>query len=148
MTAQISADGVFSSSRFFPFTPEQVLAAFADTNRLATWWGPDGFTNTFEICEFKPQGRWHFVMHGPDGKNYRNENVFLETSLPRIVIRHNSQPNFTLTVTLTEDAGNTNLVWHQAFDDPRFAANVAHIIVPANEQNLDRLQTVLSVTTR
>jgi uncharacterized protein YndB with AHSA1/START domain len=148
LTAQISADGVFSSSRLFPFTPEQVLAAFADTNRLATWWGPDGFTNTFEICEFKPQGRWHFVMHGPDGKNYRNENVFLETTLPRIVIRHNSQPNFTLTVTLTEDAGNTNLVWHQAFDDPRFAANVAHIIVPANEQNLDRLQTVLSATTQ
>jgi hypothetical protein len=87
-------------------------------------------------------------MHGPDGKNYRNENVFLEASIPRIVIRHNSQPNFTLTVTLTEDAGNTNLVWHQAFDDPRFAANVAHIIVPANEQNLDRLQTVLSATTQ
>ena len=29
-----------------------VFAAFSEANRLAAWWGPDGFTNTFEQFEF------------------------------------------------------------------------------------------------
>jgi uncharacterized protein YndB with AHSA1/START domain len=139
----LGTDGVFSTRRRLPFAPDQVFAAFADPIRLAAWWGPDGFTNTFEVFEFKAQGRWTFVMHGPDGKRCPNENLFLETSPRRIVVRHVSAPHFTLTVTLVDVDGQTNLDWHQAFDDPGVAAGVAHIAVPANEQNLDRLQAVL-----
>ncbi|HVK55077.1 MAG TPA: SRPBCC domain-containing protein [Burkholderiales bacterium] len=143
MTSRLSADGIFSSSRLFPFTPAQVFAAFANADRLATWWGPDGFSNTFEVFEFKAQGRWKFVMHGPDGKNYPNDSVFLEASQQRIIVRHASPPNFTLTITLAEVDGQTNLDWSQAFDDPRLAANLAHIIIPANEKNLNRLHAAL-----
>ena len=143
MTTPPSADGVCATSRLLPFTAAQIYAAFANPDRLATWWGPDGFTNTFERCEFRPQGRWTFVMHGPDGKNYPNDSVFLETSPQRIVVRHVSAPNFTLTITLTETDGQTHVHWHQAFDDPRVAASVAHIVVPANEQNLNRLHAAL-----
>ncbi len=85
-------------------------------------------------------------MHGPDGKDYLNDCVFLETSQQKIIIRHVSQPNFTLTITLDEADGKTNLGWHQAFDDPRLAESLAHIIVPANEQNLNRLHRALSAT--
>lgn len=148
MTSRLGTDGVFSSSRLFPFAPEQIFAAFANPERLAAWWGPDGFTNTFETFEFKAEGRWKFVMHGPDGTNYPNENVFLEVSQQRIVVRHVSQPNFTLTVTLAQAGGGTELLWDQAFDDPRVAASLAHIIVPANEQNLNRLHAVLSTATK
>ena len=148
MTSQPSAGGVCSSSRRFPFAPAQVFAAFANADRLAGWWGPDGFSNTFEVFEFKSQGRWKFVMHGPDGKDYSNDCVFVEASQQRIIIRHASPPNFTLTITLKELDGQTNLDWHQAFDDPRVAANLAHIIVPANEQNLNRLGAALSATSK
>ena len=55
---------------------------------------------------------------------------------------------FTLTITLEEADGQTNLHWRQAFDDPRVAASLAHIIVPANEQNLNRLQTALSAAVK
>ena len=48
------------------------IDAFSDPVRLARWWGPAGFTNTFTICEFKPGGQWSFTMHGPDGTNYPN----------------------------------------------------------------------------
>ncbi|TXT41103.1 MAG: hypothetical protein FD135_562 [Comamonadaceae bacterium] len=143
MTSQLSADGVFSSSRLFPFTPAQVFAAFADADQLATWWGPDGFSNSFEVFEFKAQGRWQFVMHGPDGKNYANDCVFLEATPQKIIVRHLSAPNFTLTLTLEEAGGQTHLDWRQAFDDPQVAASLAHIILPANEQNLNRLQATL-----
>jgi uncharacterized protein YndB with AHSA1/START domain len=50
---------------------------------LSRWWGPAGFTNTFEVCEFKKGGRWSFVMHGPDGRNYPNESVLFSTSRSR-----------------------------------------------------------------
>lgn len=146
MTLQISANGVCSTSRLFPFAPSAIWAAFADAGRLATWWGPDGFSNTFEIFEFKTQGRWKFIMHGPDGNDYPNDCRFLEVSPQKIVIRHVSQPNFTLTITLVEVNGNTNLGWYQAFDDPKVAESLAHIIIPANEQNLNRLQAVLETT--
>lgn len=147
MTPQPSAQGVFLSSRTFPFTGAQVFAAFADADRLAAWWGPDGFSNTFEVFEFKPQGRWKFVMHGPDGKNYPNDNLFLETSPQKVCIRHVSPPHFTLTVTWAEKDGHTHLGWRQAFDDPDVAASLAHIIVPSNEQNLNRLHAVLLAAT-
>lgn len=144
MTPAICANGVCSTSRLFPFAPSVILAAFADADRLATWWGPDGFTNSFEIFEFKPQGRWKFVMHGPDGKDYQNDCQFLAVSAQKVIIRHVSQPNFTLTISLEDAGGQTNLGWSQAFDDPGVAESLARIIVPANEQNLNRLQAVLA----
>lgn len=143
MNPQPGTDSVCATSREFPFPLAQVFAAFANADQLAAWWGPDGFSNSFEVFEFKPQGRWKFVMHEPDGKDHPNESVFLETSPQRIVIRHVSPPNFTLTITMAEADGETNLVWQQAFDDPRVAASLAHIIVPANEQNLNRLHKTM-----
>ncbi len=148
MNARLTPDGVCQTSRLFSFPPEKVFAAFSNADQLAEWWGPDGFRNTFEIFQFKSQGEWKFVMHGPDGTDYPNESVFLEVTPNRIVIRHANAPNFTLTVTLLELQGQTNLHWHQASDDPQVAASIEHIIVPANEQNLSRLQTMLAATTK
>jgi uncharacterized protein YndB with AHSA1/START domain len=55
----------------------------------AVWWGPAGFTNTFDTFEFKPGAKWSFSMHGPDGKSYPNENVVTEIEPPtRIIIHH------------------------------------------------------------
>jgi uncharacterized protein YndB with AHSA1/START domain len=144
MNSQPTANGVCATTRILPFSKAAIFNAFADEKRLAQWWGPDGFSNTFEVFEFKPQGRWTFVMHGPDGANYPNESVFLEVSPDRIVIQHVCQPYFTLTVTLSESDGHTSLHWSQAFEDPQLAATIWHIIAPANEQNLDRLHQALA----
>lgn len=132
------------TARALPFTPEQVYGAFASPELLASWWGPDGFTNTFESFSFEVDGRWTFVMHGPDGASYPNENVFkvLEPG-KTVVIRHDCAPYFTLTVRLAPAEGGTHLTWEQVFDDATFAANVRHIVVPANEQNLDRMARAL-----
>lgn len=138
--------GLCSSRRRLPFPPPAVLAAFADPARLAAWWGPDGFTNTFAVCEFKPQGRWSFIMHGHDGTNYPNECLFLETGPDRVVIRHTCFPFFTLTITLAAAGGQTDLQWDQLFDDPAFLAAHADFLAACNAQNLDRLHRVLSRT--
>lgn len=130
----------FRTSRDILASPDQVFAAFADPQRLARWWGPAGFTNTFNLCEFKPGGRWSFVMHGPDGKNYPNESVFVEIDPPtKVVVQHLSEPRFRLTVTLAPSPGGTTVSWAQTFEGAEIAARIEHIVVPANEQNLQRL---------
>jgi len=131
----------FTTSRTFAATPDAVFAALADPVRLARWWGPAGFRNTFDTFEFRPGGRWRFTMHGPDGTDYPNESAFVAIEPDhKVVIRHIVQPHFQLSVTLTADGDGTRVLWEQAFDDPQVAAAVRHIVEPANEQNLDRWQ--------
>lgn len=138
------ADGVCETSRQLPFKAGDVFNAMAQADQLAQWWGPEGFTNEFELFEFRPQGRWRFTMVGPDGQRYPNENHFLETSPTRVVVRHLEVHPFTLTITLNDQGGHTEVRWRQAFDDPALAASIWHIIEPANEQNLDRLHALLA----
>jgi uncharacterized protein YndB with AHSA1/START domain len=107
----------FRTSREIPATVEQVFAAFSQPERLARWWGPAGFTSTFSVCEFKNGGRWSFIMHGPDGKNYRNEVVFAEIKSPRkIIVQHESAPKYRLTIALAASAAGTVVSWSQAFE--------------------------------
>ena len=139
-------EGAIRTQRLLAHPPARVYEAFERQEQLARWWGPRGFTSTFEIFEFKTGGRWKFVLHGPDGADYANDNIFeqLEPG-SRIVVRHPGAPHaFTLTVKLTPQAGGTLLSWEQAFDDPYEAARVRDFVVPANEQNLDRLEAVLA----
>src|ERR1044072_7953997 len=102
MSQTSSPSAVLSTERLISATPRQIFAAFENPDQLAKWWGPNGFTNTFEQFEFKPDGRWVFVMHGPNGANYPNESYFREIQRgSRIVIEHILEPWFKLTVTLT-----------------------------------------------
>lgn len=136
---------ILNTSRDIEASIERVFAAISDPERLARWWGPAGFTNTFHICEFKIGGRWSFIMHGPDGTNYPNENVFADIDPPRkVVIDDISEPKFRLTIALTPSATGTLVSWSQAFADDDFARRVEHIVVPSNEQNLARLTAEIS----
>jgi len=128
------------TSRLIPASPEQIFSAFTDPARLARWWGPAGFRNTFELFQFETGGRWKYVMHGPDGRDYDNESTFVEV-LPRqkVVIEHTSLPKYRLTITLEPSEVGTTVSWVQEFEKPDVARGIAHIVVPANEQNLDRL---------
>jgi uncharacterized protein YndB with AHSA1/START domain len=138
-------DATFRTWRLLLHSPQQVFEAFARPELLARWWGPSGFTNTFEVFEFKPGGRWKFVMHGPDGTHHPNESVFLEIDAPsRLVIKHVSRPHYVLTVTLAAHEEGTTINWSQELEDRVVASRLRHIVEPANEQNLDRLQSVLS----
>ena len=135
------------STRHFQQPREALFAAYADPQRLARWWGPAGFRNSFELFEFRPGGHWRFTMHGPDGKDYANHSVFHAVEAPaRIVLEHLNAPHFEMHITHTEEAGGTRLTWRMRFDDARTREAVARYAVPANEQNFDRLQAELSRT--
>jgi len=140
----MNPDATFRSERTLPFTPQAVYSAFASAEVLASWWGPEGFTNEFETFEFQVGGRWKFVMVGPDGSRYPNQCVFTELEpASRLVIHHDCEPFFALTVKLMAVDAGTHLLWQQVFDDANIAQAVRAIVEPANEQNLDRLARVL-----
>lgn len=130
----------FRHSREIPARPAAVFAAFQDPARLARWWGPDGFTNTFHTFEFREGGPWLFTMHGPDGNDYPNQSEFLQIVPDALVrIRHLNLPHFDLTVSLEPAPGGTLVTWVGVFENEAFAENARTFLEAANEQNLDRL---------
>jgi len=135
----------FKNRRKIAASSREIFRAFEDSALLAKWWGPDGFTTTSNAFEFKPEGKWKFVMHGPEGKNYPNEMIFQEIVAPnKIVMRHSVEPYFTLTVSIEDVEGGAFINWYQDFDNEEVAKNIAHIVQPGNEQILDKLQALVA----
>mgnify|MGYP006270252819 CR=1 FL=1 len=135
----------FNTQRFLSAPPSAVFNAFEEAHRLARWWGPSGFTNTFDLFEFHNGGRWHFKMIGPDGTTYPNQSIFSLIELDRkVIVEHVNQPLFQLHITLEPLNDGTLLHWTQVFADPNVAKAMAEVVTVANEQNLDRLETELN----
>jgi uncharacterized protein YndB with AHSA1/START domain len=136
-----SAERELVHSRLIDAPREQVFAAIADPTRLARWWGPEGFTSTFSIFEFRAGGAWRFVMRGPDGAEYPNDNRFAAIDAPsRVVVEHFGAPHhFLLTITFDAEGAATRVGWRQVFDTAAEKERIAAFVAPANEQNLDRL---------
>lgn len=45
------------SSRIVDASQELVFSAWTDPNHLKNWWGPAGFTNTFNKFDLRPGGK-------------------------------------------------------------------------------------------
>ena len=107
--------------RVFNAPRHLVFEAWTDPAHLAHWWGPDGFTLTTHEMAPRPGGHWRFIMHGPDGTDYRNHVVFHEVVPPRrLVYEHLPAPgdepvSFTVTVTFDEVDGRTHLSMRMIF---------------------------------
>lgn len=125
---------------------EKVFRAFSDPALLATWWGPNGFTNTIHEFDLRPGGNWRLTMHGPNGADYENESVFREVVAPERIVFTHLEPvhRFDMTIEFKESNGNTALTWRMHFDSVEECAKVRTFIEATNEQNLDRLAKCLS----
>jgi uncharacterized protein YndB with AHSA1/START domain len=77
------------------------------------WGGPNGFTNTFHTFDLRPEGTWEYTMHGPDGQDYPNRNVFQEIGPERIVLRHETGHHFIMTATFMDVDGGTEVTFRQ-----------------------------------
>jgi uncharacterized protein YndB with AHSA1/START domain len=138
--AESTADREFLHSRRIDAPRERVFRAFSDPAHLTRWWGPKGFTSTFHEFDLRPGGSWRFLLHGPDGKDYPNESVFVEVVAPeRIVFEHLSGHHFVMTITFEAQGAQTVVGWRQVFDTVEERERIAPFVTEANEQNLDRL---------
>jgi uncharacterized protein YndB with AHSA1/START domain len=111
MSNENTAEREIASTRVFDAPRELVWKAWSDPEHLGKWWGPNGFTTTTKVFEFKPGGQWLFVMHGPDGTDYRNDITFSAVFEPeRIEYDHGPSPSFHTTVRFdVEDENKTKL---------------------------------------
>jgi uncharacterized protein YndB with AHSA1/START domain len=134
------------STRVFAVPRERLFNAWADPDQLKQWWGPKGFTNTFHEFDMRPGGDWRFIMHGPNGADYKNHSVFVEIVKPeRIVFDHVSAPHFQVIATFAEQAGNkTLLTFRMVFKSAAECDKVKSFAPEANEQNFDRLEAQLA----
>lgn len=133
------------SSRVVHAPRELVWKAYTDPIHLARWWGPKGFTNTFEQFDLRPEGDWRFLMHGPNGADYPNHSRFVEITPPeRLAFRHlGSMHAFDVVIDLAARGLRTQVTFRMAFDDAEEAERVKMYVVPANEENFDRLEAEL-----
>lgn len=132
------------STRFFKQGPKELFAAFADPEILTEWFGPAGFSSSFEKFDFTEGGHWVFTLHSPDGTDYDNEVEFKSIKADQeIVYEHLTNPPFTMTMTFEEQIGGTQLTWEMSFASQKMRDGLAPICVPANEENFDRLSAVL-----
>ncbi len=108
-------------SRVFTAPRELVWRAFTEAERIAMWWGPNGFTTTTHEMVVRPGGLWRFVMHGPDGTDYPNTIRYEEVERPSLLrySQHGGKASdpvqFNATVTFVERAGSTEVVMRLLF---------------------------------
>lgn len=133
------------STRVFPVTRERLFAAFSDPQQLSHWWGPKGFTNTFEEFDLRPGGIWRFTMHSPAGAEYHNVSHFIEVAEPERIVLQHERPvhDFVMTMLFTEEEGGTRLTWRMKFDTEE-GEEMRAFLTAANEENFDRLAAVLA----
>jgi uncharacterized protein YndB with AHSA1/START domain len=128
-----------------------VFEAYTDPAHLARWWGPDGFTLTTRVFEFRPGGVWEFVMHGPGGTDYPNWIRWREIVPPeRIVLLHGASADdpdaFESTVTLVELGDRTEVTMRSLFKTKaqRDEAVARYHALEGAQQTLGRLATYVS----
>jgi uncharacterized protein YndB with AHSA1/START domain len=112
-----TSDRELIMTRLLDAPRELVWEVWTNPEHIKHWWGPNGFTNSIDKMEVKPGGAWEFIMHGPDGTDYKNRSIFREIVKPeKIIYEHVNAPKHVTTITFTEEGKKTLLKWHMLFE--------------------------------
>lgn len=152
--ASPTADRELRLTRRVKASRERVFEAFTDASQIAVWWGPNGFTNTVHEMDVRPGGRWRYLMHGPDGKDWPNHVQYVEVTPPsRLRYRHGDEdPDgdyvhaFDVQIDFTADGdGHTVIEMAMVFPDRASRDRVmAFGAVEGGQQTMDRLEAYLA----
>ncbi len=150
-----TADREIVISRDIIAPRELVFEAFTEVRHLARWWGPEGFTTTTRAFEFRVDGVWDFVMHGPDGTDYQEWICWTQIAVPeRIALLHGEfrgDPNaFESVLTFTFDDAATRIEMRTVFptSELRNEAVEKYHAVEGGRQTLDNLAAYVSEIAR
>lgn len=138
-------------SRVFDAPRERVFEAWINPEKVVKWWGPNGFTTTTKSMDVTPGGIWQFVMHGPDGVDYKNRIVFEDIIKPELIKythygeEENNDVIFSSHITFEDTEGKTKLTMISIFQTAEMKKRVVDEF-KADEgasQMLDRLAEYL-----
>lgn len=136
--------------RYLDVSIELAFEVWSSTEHLSQWWGPDGFTVTTNSFAFEPNGVWDFVMHGPDGHDYRNKIRFLEIKKPHhIYFRHQGDGegaqdvDFETRVMFEREGEGTKLTMEQIFptEDELQRVEKKYGAIEGGKQHLENIVT-------
>ena len=124
-----------------------VFEAWTKPEHIGNWWGPRGFTTTTHSMDVRPGGEWRFVMHGPDGTDYKNRIVYLEVVAPERLVydlfgeEGDEREKFQTTVTFLDRGTTTEVVMRALFPTAaaREFAVEKHGAIEGGNQTLQRL---------
>jgi len=131
-----------ATTRVFNAPRDLVFEAWTSPEHVAQWWGPNGFTTTTHTMDVRPGGDWIFIMHGPDGTDYKNHIVYREVVRPeRLAYDHVSGPLFHATVIFEAEGAKTRIRMQMLFETAELRNRVAEEFgaVQGLEQTLDHL---------
>lgn len=142
-----TADREIRMSRLLNAEVELVWEVWTDPEHIKNWWGPNGFSNTISKMDITPGGEWNLILHGPDGTDFKNKNIFKEIIIhKKLVYEHVSNPKFTATIEFEAQGEKTLLNWHMLFESKKQFDEVVRTF-KADEglkQNIEKLDAYLS----
>lgn len=121
-----TTDREIAATRVFDAPRDLVFQMWTDPTQIGRWWGPNGFTITIHEMNVRPGGAWRLIMHGPDGRDYRNEIIYVEVVRPeRLIYDHVSGPVFRDSVTFADIGQKTRLTMQKLFATAELRDKVA-----------------------
>ncbi|HYF31002.1 MAG TPA: SRPBCC domain-containing protein [Chitinophagaceae bacterium] len=84
---------ILTLKRTFNVPRKLVWEAWTRPEHIAQWWGPKGMEVNIIEHDFKPGGKWKYVMLMPDGNEFTCDGVYEEIVAPeKIVTSANFKP--------------------------------------------------------
>jgi uncharacterized protein YndB with AHSA1/START domain len=116
------ADRVLVIERTFDAPRSLVFKAWTESEHMARWFGPRGFTSTILKNDLRPGGAYRIHMLGPDGDHW-TQGVYREVVPPERLVMVGSwadalgnptRPETTVTLLFQDLGGKTKLTLHNA----------------------------------
>lgn len=149
MTLTVKSDLEIEFSREFDAPRHLVFEAHAKPEHVRRWWGPRGSSMTACELDFRPGGKWRFVIRTAGGHEVAFHGEYREIRPPEWFVwtfgfDGMPGPHGVETYTFTEREGKTTLVSVSHFDsiESRDAA-IASGMEKGAAETLDRLEELL-----
>ncbi|MGZ3803543.1 MAG: SRPBCC family protein [Pseudobdellovibrionaceae bacterium] len=154
-TETIINDNKVTYKRYFDVSVDLAFEAWSSHEHLSQWWGPDGFTITTKSINFSNGGIWDFIMHGPDGHDYKNKIQFIDIKKPHhILYKHlgdgegSKDVNFESRISFEAAGEGTNITMEQIFQskDELERVNKKYGAIEGGKQHINNLAKCLEKT--
>lgn len=120
MTLTLKSDLEIELTRVFNAPRRLVFEAHSKPEHVRQWWGRKGATLTTCDMDFRPGGRWRYVMRKANGKEYAFRGEYREIIPPERLVQTfevEGMPGTGLeTLIFTEHDGKTTLTTTSRFD--------------------------------
>lgn len=146
VNSPVTGSREMSISRLLNAPQELVWEAWTNPEHIKNWWGPEGFKNSISKMEVTEGGEWEFIMHGPDGTDYRNKHIYVQLEKPsKIVMQHVTTPKFVMTATFEAKGNQTLVTLHSVFESAEQLQDVIKVFKAdvGMVQNMDRMEKYL-----